>query len=206
MIVKLAGTSGSGKSTFAREFMKLWHFSPVLWSPDKPKVKEYVALVAHGEPLAHRFDKVVVLGDYRSPCGGMDGVSDKQQRYDMVAAYAVKKHVRTLVLCEGLIFGGIYGITEGLGVLSQSGPVTWVYAFMDTPLEVCLERCRQRRLARGVTAPMNPHNTTTKWQAVNCVRRRVESGGFKTQRVVEIDHTLKPAKAVKQFLAYIGSL
>ena len=148
MIFKLAGTSGSGKSSFVRAAFKLWKFAPVLWSPDKPKIKEYVAQVKLGEPLAGLYKRVVLLGDYSSPCGGMDGVSSKEDRHAMVTQYTGKKNRDTLVLCEGLLFGGVYGITEGLGVLSErkeSGP--WVYAFMSTPLDVCLERCKQRRAA-----------------------------------------------------------
>lgn len=203
MIVKLAGTSGSGKSTFTLEFMKLWTFTPALWTPDKPKIKEYVATVRKSDPLGKRFHRVVVLGDYRSPCGGMDRVADKTQRYAMVARYSTVEHAKTLVLCEGLIFGGVYGVTEGLGVLSEKSPVPWVYAFMGTPLEVCLERCRQRRAARGVVEPMNPYNTTAKWQAVQCVKRRVENGGFKSQSVYTVDYKLKPATAVKRFIGYL---
>jgi ABC-type dipeptide/oligopeptide/nickel transport system ATPase component len=58
MIFKLAGTSGSGKSSFVRAAFKLWKFAPVLWSPDKPKIKEYVAQVKLGEPLAGLYKRV----------------------------------------------------------------------------------------------------------------------------------------------------
>lgn len=207
MIFKLAGTSGSGKSSFMREALKLWDFTPVLWTPDKPKIKEYVATVKPGQALHGTYKKVVVLGDYRAPCGGMDGVNDKNDRFDIVSKYADRKHRDTLVLCEGLIFGGVYGVTEGLGVLSeQKGAVPWVYAFMSTPLEVCLDRCRQRREARGVTEPMNPHNTTTKHRAVECVRERVIANDNANQHVYEVDHRLKPATAFKKLCTFLEAL
>jgi hypothetical protein len=207
MIFKLAGTSGSGKSSFVRAAFKLWKFAPVLWSPDKPKIKEYVAQVKLGEPLAGLYKRVVLLGDYSSPCGGMDGVSSKEDRHAMVTQYTGKKNRDTLVLCEGLLFGGVYGITEGLGVLSErkeSGP--WVYAFMSTPLDVCLERCKQRRAARGVTEPMNPKNTTDKHRSVVCVRERVLAGKNSNQHVYDVDSALPPLVAFKQLIKFLEGL
>jgi hypothetical protein len=207
MIFKLAGTSGSGKSSFVRAAFKLWKFAPVLWSPDKPKIKEYVAQVKLGEPLAGLYKRVVLLGDYSSPCGGMDGVSSKEDRHAMVTQYTGKKNRDTLVLCEGLLFGGVYGITEGLGVLSErkeSGP--WVYAFMSTPLDVCLERCKQRRAARGVTEPMNPKNTTDKHRSVVCVRERVLAGKNSNQHVYDVDSALPPLVAFKRLIKFLEGL
>jgi hypothetical protein len=205
MIFKLAGTSGSGKSSLFRALLELWDFAPVLWSPEKPKIKEYRAKIKAGQPLHGVFDTVVVLGDYRSPCGGMDGVSSKEDRYNMVAQYAGKKFRKSLVLCEGLLFGGVYGITEGLGVLSERGKngVPWVYAFMDTPLEVCLERCRQRRAARGVTETMNPANTTSKHRSVYMVRQRVLNQKNPNQRVYDVEYKLKPSEAARHVVKFL---
>jgi hypothetical protein len=209
MIFKLAGTSGSGKSSFVRAAFKLWKFEPVLWAANKPKIKEYVAQVKPGEPLAGLYKRVVLLGDYSSPCGGMDGVSSKEDRHAMVVRYADRtaENRKALVLCEGLLFGGVYGITEGLGVLSErkeSGP--WVYAFMSTPLDVCLERCKQRRAARGVTEPMNPKNTTDKHRAVVCVRERVLAGKNPNQHVYDVDSALPPLVAFKQLIKFLEGL
>jgi hypothetical protein len=137
----------------------------------------------------------------------MDGVSSKEDRHAMVTQYTGKKNRDTLVLCEGLLFGGVYGITEGLGVLSErkeSGP--WVYAFMSTPLDVCLERCKQRRAARGVTEPMNPKNTTDKHRSVVCVRERVLAGKNSNQHVYDVDSALPPLVAFKQLIKFLEGL
>lgn len=195
MIVKLAGTSGSGKSSLMRAVLKLWKFTPETW-PGKTKVKQYKARVAPSEPLSGVYDTVVVLGDYTTPCGGMDGVSDKNTRHAMTAAYASKKFKRTLVLAEGLLYGGVYGVTEGLGALSeQKSSGLWTYAFMDTPIEICLERVRQRREARGVTEPMNPKNTTDKHRCSVCVEKRVRTGNKPNHLVHVVNHKLTPARA-----------
>lgn len=202
MIVKLAGTSGSGKSSLIRAMMKLWKFTPVTW-PGKTKIHHYEAKVAKAEPLSRQYDRVVVLGDYSNPCGGMDGVSRKEDRHAMTAVYADGvKFRRTLVLAEGLLYGGVYGITEGLGVLSEnprSG--LWTYAFMDTPIEFCLERVRQRREKRGVTEPMNPKNTTDKHRCIVCVEQRVRAGNKPNHLVHIVNHKLTPAKAATALCA-----
>lgn len=199
MIFKLAGTSGSGKSSLIRAMMKLWAFTPTTW-PGKSKVKEYVAQIKRGQPLSKVYDRVIILGDYSSPCGGLDGVSDKNDRHAMTAAYADrKKFRRTLVLAEGLLYGGVYGITEGLGMLSEdprSG--LWCYGFMNTPIEVCLERCRQRRAARGVTEPMNPKNTTDKHRSIECVLARVRGMSKPNHLVHVVNYKLSPAKAAQE--------
>jgi ABC-type dipeptide/oligopeptide/nickel transport system ATPase component len=201
MILKLAGTSGSGKSSLIRALMKLWKFTPETW-PGKLKVKQYTAKVAPGEPLSIVYDRVVVLGDYTTPCGGMDGVSDKNDRHAMTAAYASKKFKRTLVLAEGLLYGGVYGVTEGLGVLSEEkSSGLWTYAFMNTPIEVCLERVKARRLARGVTKPMNPKNTTDKHRCIVCVEARVRAGAKPNHLVHVVDYKLTPARAAKALCA-----
>ena len=204
MIVKLAGTSGSGKSSLIREAFKLWTFAPVFWTPLKPKVREYVAVIRPGQPLAGRFNKVVVLGDYRSPCGGMDGISSTAERQFLVTKYA-KGHRRTLVLSEGLIYGQVYGIQPGgLGYLSeQAGGVAWVYAFMNTPAEVCLERVAQRRTARGVTKPLTPKNTVNRIRAIGCVRKRVLANKNKNQHVYDVDYAAPPEKAFKALLKFL---
>jgi hypothetical protein len=178
--------------------MKLWTFTPELWRADKPKVKQYVAKVTPGQPLAEFYDRVVVLGDYSAPSGGMDTVSDKNDRYAMTAVYASKNFKRTLVLAEGLLYGGVYGVTEGLGVLSeQRSSGLWTYAFMNTPIEVCLDRVKARRAARGVTAPMNPKNTTDKHRCIAGVEARVRAGDKPNHLVHVVDYKLPPARAAR---------
>ncbi len=198
MIFKLAGTSGSGKSSLIRAMLKLWKFTPTTW-PGKSKVKEYVAKVAPGEALSAVYDRVVVLGDYTNPCGGMDGVRAKEDRHAMTAAYVGKKFRRTLVLAEGLLYGGVYGITEGLGVLSEdSKSGLWCYAFMNTPLEVCLQRVEARRAARGVTEPMNPKNTKDKHRCIECVEARVRAGARPNHLIHVVNYRHSPVRAAKE--------
>jgi len=199
VIVKIAGCSGSGKSTFVRAAFSLWDFEE---QREGKKIREYVARIQPGERLFGLFNQVVVLGDYSKPCGGMDGVSDVNERYERVAAYTGAKFRKTLVFCEGLLFM-VYQ-REGLGKLSEdkrSG--LWVYGFMDTPLSLCLERVRQRRLERGVVLPMNPKNTTGKHQQAINVKLLVEAAGAPNCATYMISHKLKPLAAMKAFCKFL---
>jgi len=48
---------------------------------------------------------------------------------------------------------------------------------MDTPLEVCIERVKARRAARGDDRPFNPANTVAKWEQTRRAYELLEEGG-----------------------------
>jgi hypothetical protein len=99
----------------------------------------------------------MVLGSYASTCGGMDSISDKEERLAFVK-YACKPG--RIVVFEGLITGKTYG---KLGELSEAHykrkAGRWLYAFMDTPFDVCAARVLQRRAAAGNANPFDPERT-----------------------------------------------
>lgn len=194
MIVKIAGNNGSGKSTLIRALMKIWDFEPVLISPEKPKILEYIA-----KPKSGHFKKIVVLGDYRSACGGMDGVSDQAIRVAMVKKWCDDR--TALVFAEGVLFSSTYG---ELGVLSEVSKVPWVYAFMDTPFELCVQRVMERRAVKGNVKEFNPeHRMRRRERELYLLRRRVET----SQHIVYIiKGTQTPATAAKNLMKFVDSL
>jgi energy-coupling factor transporter ATP-binding protein EcfA2 len=197
MIVKLAGNNGSGKTTLIRALMKLWRFVEVPVTQGKPKVLEYVASgIRAGDPLYGKFTKVVVLGDYRNVCGGMDTVSDKDVRYAMVEKWCADK--KALVFFEGILMGETYG---ALGELSDSSKAPWVYAFMGTSWDDCVARVRARRLERGNDTPFDPERQ---------MRKRVRRYGSVSARAVAAGHTVytvpgdvKPDVAAKRLVKFL---
>jgi len=71
-----------------------------------------------------------------------------------------------------------------------------VFAFMDTPLKTCIERIQRRRMLKGNLEPLDPRNTSKKFDNVN------RSIGVITElgrRVVIVDHR----KAVAQVLGLL---
>jgi thymidylate kinase len=188
MILKLAGANGSGKTTLAREFIKHFHLVQ--------RGDEYVGPIASGP-----YTRAVALGRYSSGAagGGMDPIDGKEYRLSLVENYITSK--RTLVLFEGILVGSTYG---ALGALSERKPgVPWVYVFLDTPIEVCIERIVKRREARGNFAPFDPERRLRKkFKALASVQRRATAVGHK---VVVLSHELTPAKALKKLLKEVGA-
>lgn len=160
LIINVRGTSGSGKSTIVFELMKRY------------PVKE-LDLDAKGRPGNYeiklpRGQKLYVIGRYSTQCGGCDGIGSNVEVMRRAEHYAKKGHV----LFEGLLLSSTYG---ALGAWSERYKDNFVFAFLDTPLKTCLRRVNARRRRRGVLEPVNPRNTTMKWnQCRGCARNIVE--------------------------------
>lgn len=148
--IKLGGVNGSGKTTVAREVIKLADAQPKSYKLTSGKNTD----VHYG-----RFGglEVVVLGKYQNACGGMDTISDKLDRLMLVKDMGQKGRI---VFFEGLITGKTYG---ALGQLSEANVNAregrWLYTFMDTPFDVAADRVLQRRAAAGNHAPFDPERT-----------------------------------------------
>ena len=61
-----------------------------------------------------------------------------------------------------------------------------MFAILDTPVETCLERVRQRRLARGDERPLNEKNTRDKWTQTMQTAKTLAREGYDVRAV---DHT-----------------
>lgn len=177
MIIKLHGTSGSGKTTAVRGVMALGTLTVVEHNVTRPATPPLVYRVDAG-----RDTPLFVFGNYETVCGGCDTILDyKTVLPVLLERYAPKGHV----LLEGMLLSGAIGVVgEKLEELDQRGQEV-VYAFMDTPLNVCLARVGGRRLARGKMEPLNPHNTTGKFgQTQRMIVRLREM----RRRVVIVNH------------------
>jgi thymidylate kinase len=199
-VIKIGGTNGSGKTTLARAFMALWNFEKVtadcvltrslsgpvtdqLLITSKKKVLEYRARIKSNQQGSAKFNKAVILGNYEIVCGGMDAVSGKDLRLALIEQYCGKADKKTLVVYDGVLTGVTYGAA---GKLSELSAVPWIYAFMDTPYSVCVQRVEARRQAKGnVTVFDGMKSLHPKIRACESVARRAEAAGH---RVVWVDH------------------
>jgi hypothetical protein len=139
--------------------------------------------------------ELFVLGDYRGQCGGCDTI----QPYDHILpliSWVMERQEPSLLVYEGLLISHSIG---RIGELVKPYGARHVMGFLDTPLDVCLERVRSRRLERGQLAPLNPENTTKDHNAVHRCRLRAEQQGF---TVRTIDHT----SAISQSLEILRDL
>lgn len=145
LLVKLHGTSGSGKTTVARALMAMAPARPLL-SVTSRKPEAYEVHL----PLCSEL--LYVLGPYTATCGGLDSLNDINDHIRLLGRYGQMGHV----FYEGLLGSEYYG---RIGRVSEAYGDQHLFAFLDTPIQVCLDRVQARRLARGNTKPLNTANT-----------------------------------------------
>lgn len=153
MILNLRGTSGSGKSSVAYEILNKFPHKIVDLGLTKKPPSGYLVSITKQRPL-------FIVGPYSTPCGGCDALPSGMEE---VEAMIEKYHVRHHVFLEGLLMSGYYG---NFGRWSERYGNDFIFAFLNTPLEVCLDRVAARRKARGDTRPLNPTNTVTRFNTV----------------------------------------
>jgi len=155
VILSLRGTSGSGKTTVARKFITDYPHE-VLPEPDRPKKPWGYMIDLRIENIQQ---PLIILGSYENTCGGTDGIDTQEE----IAERALAAHERGHVLMEGLLLSKVGPNAITTKMLAPTN--AYVAAYIDTPLETCLERVTQRRLARGDERPFNPANTISAFKA-----------------------------------------
>jgi hypothetical protein len=151
MIINIRGTHGSGKTYIVKQILERYGAEPESLNPK-------------GRPLNHVVElldgsKLYAVGDYTKACGGCDGIQPYSEIWPRIERLATLGHV----VFEGAMVSSSYG---SIGRASEIFGDDIVFAFLDTPLEVCLENIRKRREARGKLDPLNPRNTTNKYNRV----------------------------------------
>ena len=145
-IVNIRGCNGSGKTTIVRRFLTKLPTEPLGGKP--------------GRPAGYRVDAspwglklpVFVVGSYENTCGGADGIKTQEE----IAERVVKAQYHGHVLVEGLLMskssdgGHVAPILKGHGA---------IFAFLDTPWDVCLERVLARRAEAGNEKVFDPEKT-----------------------------------------------
>ena len=180
MIISLRGTHGSGKSTVVRTILDRYPSERL--GPEKKPLGYQLSIPGLDRHL-------MIVGGYRTACGGCDGIQPYALIWPRVQEYATIGHV----LFEGALVSSSYG---NIGRASEVYGNDMVFAFMDTPLEVCIQWIKNRRLSRGDTRDLDPRNCVSKFKTV---LRSIEVARELNRRVVIIDHK----KAVPQILGLL---
>jgi len=178
MILNVRGTHGSGKSTIVQDILKKYVSAPIGPRPERPEGYK-VTIPGLSKPL-------FVVGPYATQCGGCDAIQPYDLIWPRVEAYAIRGHV----LFEGALVSSSVG---NIGRAMAARKKSCVVCFLDTPLEVCLYRIRQRRAAKGDTRPLDPKNTAVKHHAVEVSRPKLEDLGLRCV-------TLKHKTATRDFM------
>lgn len=165
-ILRVAGTFGSGKTTAVREFLNNYPCETLM---SGGKIAGYVVDMSSAGLSA----PVYVVGKYDNACGGTDAIKTQAE----IAEKVLKAHPLGHVLYEGALVSAS-GIS---GQVTQAVHETGcdVYAFLDTPQEVCIERVLGRRQAAGNDKEFDPKNLVDKYVSViNCYRNLRKEGSY----------------------------
>lgn len=168
-IIKIHGCSGAGKTTAARTLMANSISTQKCYNAAR-KVEAYkLELLTVEAP-------VYLLGSYDNNCGGMDTVSSAAAAMELVQKYSNVGHV----VHEGLLQSTYYG---AMGTDSKRYGDRYIYAFLDTPIELCLERVVARREAMGSTNKFNPQLTRDKHATIERLKKRLVHMGHMVAKI-----------------------
>lgn len=182
-VLNLRGTHGSGKSTIIKQLMERFDAQP-LKVPTEKKPQGYVMDTPYG--------RLYVVGSYETACGGCDGIQPYSLIWPRVELYASQGHV----IFEGALISSSYG---NIGRASEQYGNNFIFTFLNTPLNVCLDRIKSRRLAKGNEKPLDPKNTKVKFDNVQKSIAKIRDE-FK-RRIIVLDYR----KPIPQLLGVLSS-
>ena len=172
-VISLRGTNGAGKSTMVRNFMERM---------GQPTRK----LGLDGKLAGYMFtrtdtSKVFVLGRYETACGGLDATYSYPGAADDLCQDIVDcANSPGDVVCEGVVALSSYGIgrLQTLAETLKTFHHNIVFALLDTPEEICIERVQARRLAKGNLKPFDPANLHSKYEGIKKDQQRLAARGL----------------------------
>lgn len=166
----LRGTNGSGKTFVARELIRLSGASPCLHVGRK--VRAYQGLF-DGRPI-------FFLGSYETQCGGCDTIPSVAETAGYLEHFMKLEH-DGIVFFEGLMISHMLGTVGAMQ--TKLGKDRNVLAFLDTPLEICVQRVKDRRAERGETKEFDPRNVIADWPRVQSCKEKAIRDGYKVVTV-----------------------
>lgn len=184
MIINIRGTSGSGKTYTVRSFMESCGAESLIHNNDG----KVVAHLVHFQMIP-----VYIIGSYMNVCGGCDVIPTQNMVCSLVRHFSQFGHV----MFEGLIASHLYARYVALWKELTSYDIPFVFAYMDTPLEICIERVKQRRLDRGDTRKFSITNTVNHHTSTFNTKRKFEKVGIDT---VMIEHKEDPVAQIVKLL------
>jgi hypothetical protein len=161
--VNIRGTGGSGKSYIVHHMLG-----------DNSKE---VTLGPNRTPGYVTEQGIVVVGSYATKCGGLDRVKTQDQaRAAVWAALEMGP-----VLFEGLLVSGIFKPWYDFSCLCrEKGRGVFIWAYLQTPVPVCLERVYQRNGGK----PIKEKHIWNKDKQVKSSRRKLRALG---ETVLDLD-------------------
>ena len=184
--INIRGTGGSGKSYLVHKLLDTYKHKRIVRKVEgkKPKIIAYYISEFH----------LYIIGSYKMLSGGCDAFGGKGRTLKTIET--IEKYARKgNVLYEGYLVSRTWGRYKDLS--DRLDNPLWI--FLDTPVDVCLDRVLERRRAKGNLKPLNPsvkeHVDTT---------RKLCIGHQRHCKAAKIRYEmLNYKKAYKQFLEII---
>lgn len=187
MIINIRGTNGSGKTHLARQligpnpnFLDLVNYQTQL------KAGGFRQKFVEGWGGESDF---LAIGSYKQGCGGMDTIPSfaLQQQAVAVAETWIKNGKPITgdrpryIVAEGVLASTVAGSwLEFFSRLKAEGHDILI-AYLDTPLELCLERITARQIAaKGEAREIKTDQVAAKIKAINATRARFNDAGIPT--------------------------
>lgn len=202
-IINIRGTNGSGKTTLVRQLIEptarpidlVWYPSPTKRDPDRRKSVE-------GWGLPESF---LAVGSYKQGCGGMDTIPsfELQQAAVRVAADWLHEGGKPLggvapkhIVCEGVLASTVFGSWGDFFLSMKAQGHDIVVAYLDTPLELCLERITERQIrSKGEAREIKVDQVRDKVKAIQATRARFDAAGIRT---ITLNHELPAMSLMEQ--------
>lgn len=195
--VNVRGCNGSGKTTLLRMLARSieCRVEPITVFHN---VKN-IGRVAHSPiPVTLTPDGIAMVGDYTSGAGGItagcDKIKTQEAAKNVLEAIAVKYPDCKVIMFEGVVISTIF--EPWLNWEREHGGMLW--AFLDTPLEVCLKRIQERNGGK----PVKEDQIADKHRTIARVRSKVLAKYPQGGRVYDIhwETALKDMKALVALL------
>lgn len=179
--INVRGCNGSGKTTLLRSLAR------------DPRCVVVEASVPDHKPIPITYtpEGLAIIGDYTpaaagATTAGLDRIKT-QAAAKAVAEFAGANTEVKAVLFEGVVVSTIYGPWQEWS--KANGGMVW--AFLDTPLEVCLKRIQERNGGK----PIKEDQVADKHRTIARVREKALEAG-EAVRDIHWETTLKDIKAV----------
>lgn len=179
--INVRGCNGSGKTTLLRSLAR------------DPRCMVVEASVPDHKPIPITYtpEGLAIIGDYTpaaagATTAGLDRIKT-QAAAKAVAEFAGANTEVKAVLFEGVVVSTIYGPWQEWS--KANGGMVW--AFLDTPLEVCLKRIQERNGGK----PIKEDQVADKHRTIARVREKALEAG-EAVRDIHWETALKDIKAV----------
>ena len=170
-IIAIKGTNGSGKSTAVRALFESLERQSILRVNSKEA----------GYRCKYDNGSLFVLGKYKTAaCGGLDSSFSYGGAADDLLLCIDKLAGQGHVICEGVIAITSYGfgrLTRFADKLKRKGH-HMIFARIDTPAELCVERVKRRRVEAWNPKPFNPDGLLHKYESILKSQEKLKQAGY----------------------------